>query len=257
MSSMTKIRINIIELIKFHDHKNPAHACHASAMAGFTGETLAAGLIKHYFDTFGSCSILPDKPVQGTRNGKWLDRWIYLERHSIDSENSLLSDNAIISKDFPNRKNTLYQTEVKNWCSHSLGGKRLDIHATATQVVNYAHERYEEQWNTSLNTFQHDYVRKVLLPMRLPQGIPQCTVEPLVAYWYPILPPRITDPIPFFNMPVTGSDLFSSVSIFSMSLYLRQLLNQGILFIDIEAGLLYSRMQRLQQMYLVIADSEG
>lgn len=223
------MKITIEKVLSFYDGKSPDDSKHASSITGLVGEDIAAGLIEHYFDNNGgSCQILNEKPTEGNKKGKWLDRWLKVTNHA---------------------STTFYQTEIKNWCSHSIGGQRILLDADDETIIKYAHKRFSEQWNEDKETLRHHYVAKVLKPMRIVNSIDVKAriVEPLICFWYPILSTSITSITPFFH--VDCKEHFDKLYFFSLSIYLRGLLKNGITTIDIDMHHFEQRIKKLQEMY--------
>jgi hypothetical protein len=218
-----------LQILSFYDNKAPDDGKDASAITGIVGEDVAAGLMKHYFDSTGnSCEILNEKPTEGSKKGKWLDRWLKVH-----------SDSTTV----------FYQTEIKNWCSHSIGGKQILITATGQEIIDYAHRKFYEEWDTDKETLRRHNVAKVLKTMRQPRSIDfnNGKIEPLICFWYPILDTSINSLIPFFC--VDCKDNFEKVYFFSLSIYLRVLLKRGETVVDIEMPHFEQRIRKLQEMY--------
>ena len=219
------IRIDIEKIIKFYDEQDRSVSNHVSSITGVIGEDLGAGLIKHYFDSKNrNCIIFNDSPTEGFKKGKWLDRWLKVK--NTDNDNFIF-----------------FQTEIKNWSSHSIGGKKIDINADEQDLIRYAKSRFNEQWNTFENTLKHDYVAKVLKPMKNHSKITQGdTVKPLICFWYPIRNETEINEIESLFEIDCKSSAFNQITFFSMSLYLRILLMEGHTSIEIEAPNIESRI---------------
>ncbi len=102
---MNKIEFDIEKLIEFYDVKDSNKVKPASSITAVIGEDLVAGLFKHFLlskNNNESVRIIEKIKAAG-KKGKMLDRWIVLA-----SEDG---------------KSILYQTEIKNWSAHSLGGE--------------------------------------------------------------------------------------------------------------------------------------
>lgn len=214
------MQLNIKEILKFYDERNPANGKHASAITGVIGEDIAIGIFCHFADAKSWSVTVRDEPcTQGTKKGNWLDNWLYVE-----------SDN----------ENWLFQVEVKNWSAHSLGGKHLALDATATQLAEFKKAKWREQWDEANETFRHAAVVKVLSAMRSP--LQNCRVEPLVIYWFAIHHSGADEP--FFEVKAQGE--FKRVFVFSISSYLRSL-NQKT--IQIDAPRVAERFRILQGLF--------
>lgn len=195
--SHASVNVDVRELLAFFDEEPKESAGHASAIVSVAGEDLGAALLTDYFRSQGIVAeILRDRCTQGTRKGCRLDRWILAHA--------------------PAGK-TLYQVEIKNWSAHAIGGRKLALSASPSELREYKIERWSREWTGT--TFPKDSVRKVLTPMRSPR--PSLPVEPLVCFWTALHPEGAESP--FFSVPLTGHAHFNRVSIFSMSSYLRSL----------------------------------
>jgi hypothetical protein len=186
--------ISISELLGFFDEKSAGSTGHASAIVAIAGEDLGAALVAHYLRAHDAIvDILPDTCTQGTRAGCRLDRWIAVRRGGEE---------------------ILYQTEIKNWSAHAIGGRRLASKPSSEELARHRTQRWEREWNGA--GFRKPQVAKVLTPMRAPR--PSAKVEPLVCFWDAMNPTGAVDP--WFTVPVSAGR-FDQVSIFSMSGYLR------------------------------------
>jgi hypothetical protein len=223
------MKIRIDKIISFYDDKVAEDSKHASAITALVGEDLAAGLMKHYFDNNNnSCEILIEKPTEGTRKGKWLDRWLKVSSYDTT---------------------TFYQTEIKNWSSHSIAGQRILVDATEQAIIDFAHNRFSDQWNAESETLRYHYVAKVLKKMRSINAVDvrKGKIEPLICYWYPILKIDTNSLTPFFCTACKGD--FDKVNFFSLSIYLRKLYMNGDKVIDIDMPYFEQRIMKLKAMY--------
>jgi hypothetical protein len=223
-------RINIEDILNFYDDQNPLDKRQVSSITGLVGEDLGAGLIKHYFESSGNeVLILPDPPSElkeiEKKKAKKLDRWIKVK--------------------FDN-KTTFYQTEIKNWSSHSVGGKKLSVKCTEEQLVEFAREKFAKQWSNTDNTLSSEYVLKVLNQMKSPTGYNGEDISPLICYWFPILPKSITKSTAFYEM-YCGKTC-KTIYFFSMSIYLRELLKTKKQ-IDIDAPNIELRLTKINSMF--------
>jgi hypothetical protein len=224
-------RLTIESIISFYDNKDTHDSKDASSITGLVGEELAAGLIKHYLEGKNmNVEILAEKPTEGKKKGKWLDKWIKAQ----DGSNC-----------------TYYQTEIKNWCSHSLSGQAISLNSTDEELKKYAHNRFFEQWDNKHQKFNDAKVGKVLNVMRTPESLNQSTgkIRPLICYWYPILNKSIDVLTPFFALDCSG--IFEQVDFFSMSIYMRQLLKEGHHTIELDMKQYEGRIRRLNEMYCI------
>jgi hypothetical protein len=218
------VSIDIIELLKFYDEKIQTSMHHATAINAVAGEDLGAGLIIHYLkhENF-SAKILPEPCTQRTKSGVRLDRWILAIR---------------------NGEEVYYQTEIKNWSAHAIGGKILKINATQDEVADYKVKRWNSSWDGKMLTAPA--ARKVLTPMK--PIVDNSKVEPLICFWVSMHPKG--KPEPFFPVPIKDEN-FSRLWVFSMSAYLRNLLNSGDKKISLEMPDTESRIEWLETLFRI------
>jgi hypothetical protein len=158
------VEIDIIELLKFYDEKIQTSVHHATAINAVAGEDLGAGLITHYLNRENfSAKVLPDPCTQKTKKGYRLDRWILAKI---------------------NNEKIYYQTEIKNWSAHAIGGKILKINATQDEVSEYKIKRWNKSWDGKILT--EKAARKVLTPMKPIEE--NSKVEPLICFWMSMHP---------------------------------------------------------------------
>ena len=226
------VTLKIEDLIRFYDEKDKNISHQVSSITGIIGEDLGAGLVKHYFDNQNrTTEIIDEHPKQGGKTGKWLDRWIKVKN---------IHDNNF----------TYYQTEIKNWSSHSIGGKKIPLNAQTEELKAFAIASYNGQWDSNKNTLKHEKVVKVLSRMKShSQIIEKDTIKPLIVFWFPL-----HDKENDFNQALfevkCNSGTFTHVTFFSMSIYLRKLLNDNITEIQIEAPNIEIRKRILDEMII-------
>jgi len=203
------MKLNIKELLDFFDDKKDSEKGDANALMAVMGEDLNAAVYKHFRNN--KVEILHDESVlAGGKGGKWLDRWV------VDKENK-----------------KIFQCEIKNWGATALGGKKLSSDANDENTKKVAKHHWGRELNNNFSeTKEHpNGVTKALLAMRKPKGYEKYKVESLLIYWMPIT----SDPNglnPLSKLPVTylhsviKTD-FNELTIFSVSLYLRQLYKKG------------------------------
>ncbi len=218
------VEIDIIETLKFYDEKIQTSVHHATAINAVAGEDLGAGLIAHYLKRKNvSVKILPDPCTQKTKSGFRLDRWILAVR---------------------NGKKVYYQTEIKNWSAHAIGGKILKINATPKEISDYKIKQWNNSWDGEKLTASK--ARKVLTRMKPIED--DSKVEPLICFWVSMHPTGKNEP--FFSVPIKDKN-FSRLWVFSMSAYLRNVLNSGEKKITLEMPDTESRIEWLKTMFCV------
>ena len=231
--SQGKVSIDVVKLIEFYDQKSDIKKP-ASSISGLIGEDLIAGLFKHYLENYDDADcdkveIIDDSIKAYGTHGKMLDRWIL--HHKI------------------NGQKIAYQTEIKNWSVHSLGGKtfdKLDLKYPYNNILKNAKENFER--NCAIDDygkmgFKDKSVGKVLLKMKPDKRTDNHIIKPLICFWMPICS---NDEIkPYFEKecssdvvvnPFYNECKFKSVSFFSASIYLRKLIsdNPGVMDLSIE-----------------------
>jgi len=234
--SQINIEIDIEHLVKFYDEKEKdAPKKPASSITGIIGEDLISGLYKHYIENYkkeGKVTILQGNP----KNGKWLDRWMVQENES-----------QIIC----------YQTEIKNWSAHSLGGvsfHNLNDAEIKKKAINIFNDTFQN------GDLKDPSVGKVLNDMKDKNIIEEYGVErirPLVCFWMPICKDG-EELNPFFEIKIevnskNNTGRFTVLSFFSASIYLRALLNEKKYsdkknIISIEAPNIYERLNHLNNL---------
>ena len=208
------VKLDLRELVNFYDFAVKGSATHATAVNAMMGEEFGVALMLHYFQMQGKpLEALAGPCNQGTRSGKRLDKWFV---HKV-------SDDVL-----------LYQTEIKNWSAHSLGGTRADDTLRESPLdsdkwTNYRKDVWGQRFTTS-KTLKDPTALKVLTPMRRPPGYETAIVKPVICFWEGMHPEGKGDV--FFDIPLSH-EKFVSLSVFSMSNFVHQLLAGGTDFLDV------------------------
>jgi hypothetical protein len=138
--------------------------------------------------------------------------------------------------------------EVKNWSFHGYGGgKPLDADAKADQTREFKKSVWTAYWSEEDEAFKDPKLNKVLTRM---SQFPTKNVKPLACLWAPMHPSG--DDEPFFEMNCK-SENFSSVSIFSVSSYLRNLIRSGQTILDVELPRTEERIAHIDSIFLLKA----
>lgn len=215
----SQIHLPIRSLLEFFDEAPDYARGHATAITAVLGEELGAGLLVDYFRGKGvTAEVLGLTCTQGTTSGRRLDRWVRVAK---------------------GRHTTYFQVEIKNWSATAIGGRRIAINATNSQLRDHKIERWSREWNGE--GFIKQAVQKVLTPMKPP--VIDATVEPLVCFWDAMHP--IGKKEPLFSIPVSLGR-FPRVWIFSMSAYLRNLFQAKQDYVSIDAPAAKARLQLLK-----------
>ena len=224
LSSASIVRVDVQQVLRFFDEKPPCSRGHATAIVSLLGEDLAAASLRHCLLANGANSVNVRIETVGTgnRSGPRLDRWI--------------------EADLKGGRRILFQTEVKSWSAHAIGGKTLAINASAEETRDYRDAYWKGQWDSRRRTFKWAIVGKVLVHMKCPFEQDDREILPLVIYWAPVAPRKsrykksqstgghlfsISEPTCDFPFDVPRSwpaeQGFSEVWVFSVSGYLRSL----------------------------------
>jgi hypothetical protein len=218
------MRIFLQRLIEFYDSKSPEFSPHASAITGVIGEDLAVELFKHYIDNVLKGKIIDIHLLcnQGTSRGKRLDRWI----HAIYGDN-----------------NYYLQTEIKNWTSHSLGGKKFPVNEL--EESNFRKKRWQRIFDDQSLRFKDkdNNLGKVTIKMKLPEHWKEgFDIMPLLIVWESMHRDGSDDP--YFETDLEGN-FYKKVRVFSLSTYIRNMLKKNISSIDLDIDVVSRRLKIL------------
>ena len=235
MNLSSLFRINRLAVLEFYDTRPLASSKHASAVNAVMGEDLGIGLMKHYFENQekAAVTILDETCVPGTSKGNRLDRWLSVQ----------WPDDS---------KRTLFQVEIKNWSSHSLGGRRLALDAEAEKVKSHKEERWSKEWDADTRELLKEQTRKVLFPMRAPRSVAAESVsciKPALCMWDAMHSEGGAEPS--YSAELPGGHHFLHLWVFSMSAYLR---NLDAPFIEIEMPDAFQRLQWLNRFTSAIGN---
>lgn len=220
-----RLRINVKRLLEFFDEKPIDSQGHATSIVAIAGEDLGVGLLKHYLECTRNAkvTILPGPVGTGKKKGPRLDRWVDVV--------------------WPDGSGRLFQTEIKNWSAHAIGGKILKVDAPPDEVARFGIQRWE-MYAGAMYTWKA--INKVLTPMKKPPDVdPSHTLEPLLIYWWVIHPKGLSES--FFSHDLETSTGFSRLWLFSMSSYLRGLNEDAI---ELEMPHTAKRMSWLHELFL-------
>lgn len=197
-------------LLDFYDRKqswSSATGSPVSAVTGIVGEDVVLGLLCRHLD--GQILSYECKPA-GLAGGR-LDAWVA-------------------------GGGQLYQVEVKNWCSHSLGGRPI-----SPDDVNLREVAEANLQEFLRHTRNRESIWKVLGAMKAVKNSDNSDSVPLLALWAPVaIPaPEADGRLPFwFDCPLSEyldvlppqhvNTTQRTLHIFSASLYLRSLLDEVI-----------------------------
>jgi len=261
-----RIKIDVIEVIKFYDEKefdenNKEVKKPASSISGMIGEDLIAGIFKDFLENIdpslkktdylnnNKVTILDTTIKAIGKNGKMLDRWILLNNE---------------------QNNIAFQTEIKNWSVHSLGGKsfpKIEKNGKDpfSDILELSKINFEKTWKEDKfgrGGFIDKSVGKVLLKMKEEEIIKGYKIKPLICFWMPICSKEIAtsdDILPFFKKncsndieinPFKNEGEFDTVYFFSASIYLRYLIKKKKFEIEIMSNNIQNRIEYLNKLIL-------
>ena len=211
------VTVDVTETLRFFDEIPDWAVKQATAIVGLIGEDLNTACLQHYLESQGAAvTVYPDSVTTGKSKGPRLDRWIGV-------------DGAF-------GENVLFQTEIKNWSAHAIGGKTISIDAPPPEVREYKRIQWERRWDAQCRTLNHSNIGKVLIRMNLPchMKMEERSVKPLLVFWEPVGPSDshlfkmdVSYDFPFRrpdNWPDKGTfPEFPALWVFSVSSYLRSL----------------------------------
>lgn len=226
------MKIDIEKIVEFFD--NTIIKGSATSIAGILGEDLNAWAFKHFMENEmgNNVEILKNPVTTGKKKGKWLDRWIYVKNK---------------------KEEKLYQCEIKNWSSSAIGGYHLDKNSSKEKIIEACKHNWFRQSEAFFSNREFpNSVTKSLVEMKKPAEYININVEPVVIYWMPI---SCNDEIkPFFNVSVSSLNneniktSFKKFGVFSVSLYLRELLSRGNKIIEVDMPNVKDRMNILKSI---------
>ena len=235
LPSSALVKVNVPDLLSFFDEKPDWSSKHATAVVGVVGEDLNAACFCHYLESRGHRGeVLLDgsgNPVPvgpGTRKGSRLDRWIEVR--------------------WKDGKRTLYQTEVKNWSAHAIGGKTLSLSASDEEVKVYKQSRWGNQWCHEKRRLRHPQTPKVLSTMRPPNESDCKDIQPLLIFWEALGPCDDAKGHLFRVDVADNPGDFSELWVFSVSSYLRSL---GQDELELELPVVSHRLAVLGRLFAV------
>ena len=209
------VRVNVEELVRFLDEKPSWSVGHATAVVGIAGEDLGAACFAHYVQSKGGTAEIVKRPgtcrprpvTTGKKKGSRLDRWIRTE----------WADGSM----------SVFQAEIKSWSAHAIGGRVLPVGATREEVRDYKQERWQRHWDPEQRRLRGPHTLKVLLRMKVPEGVDPEYVRPLLIFWEALAPGDQAEEHLFSVRLADGLFEFPELWVFSVSSYLRSVLERG------------------------------
>jgi hypothetical protein len=222
------MRINLIPLVDLYDNKNKPDSSDVSSITGMLGEELATALFCDFIErNKGIIEKVSNQCTLGSQSGKRLDRWIHVEL---------------------NGKRYRFQTEIKNWSSHSKGGRKYP--SNANELMGYRKNRWVKDFDNESKVFKTEACNKVLTPMKTNQNVGAGCVKPLIIFWDSMHPDGLDEE--FFEVDVNCIG-FHKLFVFSMSTYVHKLIGQKIEFVDTSLMTLKARMEKISNIVSIFA----
>ena len=219
--------INLKGLLDLYDHKTKNNIGCVSAINGMIGEDLAVALFLDYARGKKlNPAIVSEKVTQGSSKGVRLDRWL-----------SVQECNKVI----------YYQTEIKNWTAHSYRGKSLPKNLDEEGMKKYRKDRWGQRFDVSNHCLRDTSANKVLVPMKLGSTIAHdAEIRPLIIFWEAMHPEGSNEAC--FSVSVNGS-IFKNLWVFSMSNYVRNLIDKDTANIEVNMPAVDARIKWLNTIY--------
>jgi hypothetical protein len=203
-------KLNLNELIKFYDNKVPESLRMATAVNSVIGEEFAVALMVHYFESNDYIVEVLPGPCKGTANkGVRLDRWI----HVILGEEKFL-----------------FQTEIKNWSSHSIGGRVIPADLENSDLKDLMTQNWDTRFDEA-KIPREKQASKVLTRMSPPIAFSDFNLKPLICFWEAMHPEG--KEVAYFQEKIEES-VFDNLHIFSLSTYVRSLQKEGVSEIEVD-----------------------
>jgi len=230
---ISTITIDIQRTLDIYDTPDKSIGRHASSLKAISGEEMSLAVLLHFFrhDRQEEDAQLIDAPCK--TKGARLDAWLYTG----------------------GMESILYQVEVKNWSVHGYGGGPLAYLSsmTAKEQAAYRTKAWDFYFDQATGRFKQEGLDKVLRSMgdSIPKGYETAKHKSLACLWTSLHHYGLAEP--YFEVPVAdgakGVD-FDSVSVFSVSTYLRNLLYAGQGQISLEMPQLRKRLVLLSEMFV-------
>lgn len=230
-----ELLLNVRNLVRAWD-EDATFQQDSNPLKTFIGEELPMALLKRFLEdrhaaVNGQAVLLTDSSgrrlacTTGERRGFQLDGWMRLST----------ADSTVT-----------YQTEIKSWSFHGIGSKSRRMlleNPDLTMLLQQQQAIFAHYYDAKHTHLRQQGTQKVLLRMAIPDnarrvcGYPVENVAPLLLLWEAVCPPEATRSTPFFQVPVASfesmtktngavcaSGGFGTLNVFSVSLYLRELL---------------------------------
>ncbi len=224
------ITLNLPELINFYDRQVQGSQGHATSLNALLGEDMAIAAFRHYLTNLQEPAVLEkiDRSCTKVGGGARLDAWLAVRWHSGETE--------------------IFQTEIKNWSSHSYRGRKTPSKETEANMTEHRKNRWFNQYDADEKVLKDKDAKKVVLVMNQSPEMPTEKPSALIIFWDPMHKDGSTEP--FFRAPVK-SESFTKLAVFSISNHFRNLISQGIYKLQVELG---DAEQRLAWIRRLVVD---
>ncbi len=244
-SSAPLVTVQVKNLLRFFDEKPDWSLKRATSVVGIAGEDLNAASFQHYVESKGGSACVlrerdstrPTPVTTGNKKGYWLDRWI---RVKWPDE---------LRMKWPDESGFVFQTEIKNWSSNAIQGRRLCVSATAEQLREYKVARWKQHWDEDRRCLRGTNTAKVLFWMQEPKehSVHKSEVRPLLIFWEALAPAEEVDQHLFrVNVASDAPGDFKELWVFSVSSYLRSVRESTL---DLEMPEAVSRLGILGRLF--------
>ena len=227
--SSSSLVVNVDDLLEFFDARAPWAARHSAGIVAMIFEDLAAAVFERCLVENGATDVtVRCEPVTpGGKKGPWLDRWIEV--------------------DLPGGRRVRFQTEIKSVSGQAVGAPVLAVDASEDRFAKVGRQFWDDRWDSGKNTLAEPNMAKVLIPMKLREGMEPRELLPLLIFWCPLVPgdevekrdevaeghlfsvSNVTYDFPFVAPWTWDSEgNFDQVWFFSMSSYLRSIRHKTV-----------------------------
>jgi len=223
------ITLNLPELINFYDRQVQGSQGHATSLNALLGEDMAIAAFRHYLTNLQEPAVLEkiDRSCTKVGGGARLDAWLAVRWHCGKIE--------------------IFQTEIKNWSSHSFHGRRTPREETESTMTEHRINRWLNQYDADEKVLRDNTAKKVVLKMKQSPEMPTEKPSALIIFWDPMHKDGSTEPL--FRAPVK-SEGFTELAVFSISNHFRNLISQGIHELQVELGDAEKRLAWIRKLVM-------
>lgn len=203
---------DLARLVELFDTRVEGHTGLTGRLSSLIGEALLLDGLAHAYAAQGkTVGALPDRPHRDDDAFRLAGAAVPTQR---DLDAWLVLDGT-----------RLVAVECKFWTSSSIDGKTI----VAGQLEDAARREWVELETKHLASDRWNSINKVALPLKMPAGLPEQMPERVLAVWRPVAADgRSPWSECTVEVLVDGALVPTSVNLFSMSLYARELLRGGV-----------------------------